>query len=403
MASQEMRLKKAHVALLNYTDTALYSGVILMGKSSVEDKDITAYTDGVNKKYGRKFIEGLTDQELCGLVMHENLHVAFKHIQRFTKEFKAEPHLVNVAADYVVNDVIKQLNPNIVKLPDDALYDAKFHNWSVREVYNYLKQKQKEQQDKKSKGESTGSGLNGNGQPDVSDMKTLDDHDFENAQTMSPEQVAEQASKIDNAIRQGSLLAGRLGAKIPRTIQDLLTPKVNWREVLREFISSATRGSDEYTWRRFNKRLMVNDIYMPSIENESMGELIVAIDTSGSIGSVELTEFATELVTICEVSSPSKVRVLWWDTEVHSMQVFEPSQYNAIASLLKPEGGGGTHVSSVSEYINKHKIQTEAVIVFTDGYVEDDIKWNITSPTLWLITQRSNFPTTYGKVIRKED
>jgi predicted metal-dependent peptidase len=38
---------------------------------------------------------------------------------------------------------------------------------------------------------------------------------------------------------------------------------------------------------------MANDIYMPSMENETIGEVIVAIDTSGSIGTVELTEFAT--------------------------------------------------------------------------------------------------------------
>jgi predicted metal-dependent peptidase len=142
--NQETRLKKAHVALLKHSETALYSGVILMGKSSVEDRKFTAYTNGVDKKYSRDFLEKLTDAEIRGLVMHENLHVALKHIQRFTKEFKAEPHLTNVSADYVVNDIIKSFSDtNICHLPEGALYDAKFHNWSVREVYNYLKEEQK--------------------------------------------------------------------------------------------------------------------------------------------------------------------------------------------------------------------------------------------------------------------
>ena len=385
--SQETRLKKAHVALLKHPETALYSGVILMGKSSVDDENFTAYTDGFNKRYSREFISKLSDEELRGIVMHENLHVALKHMQRFIREFKDNPHLTNVSADYVVNDIIMNFtDKNICKLPTGALYDKQFHNWSVREVYEYLK---KEQNNKDS---ST----------NVESMKPLDEHDFGNAKQMTTEQVAEQAGKIDRALREGGILAGRMGAKIPRQISDLLEPKVNWREVLRDFVTSASRGSEEYTWRRFNKRLMANDIYMPSLENETVGELIVAIDTSGSIGGAELTEFASELASICESVSPARVRVLWWDTEVHAMQTFDDN-YTNIASLLKPEGGGGTHVSCVAEYINQHKLNAEGVLVFTDGYVESDIKWDITTPTLWLVTQNRSFEPPSGKVVKKDD
>ena len=401
MATEESRLKKAHVKLLGHPETSLYSGVILMGKSGIEDRDITAYTNGVDKKYGRKFVASLDDAELRALVMHENLHVALKHVQRFDKEFRAEPHLINVSADYVVNDIIKSFeDKTICSLPSDALYDPKFHNWSVREVYNHLK-KQSKDEDKDDQGDGSES-TQGRPNGKVKDMKTLDEHDFNDAQKMSPEEIASQAKKIDNALRQGSLLAGRMGAKIPRTIEELLEPKVNWREVLKEFVTNAVRGSDEFTWRKFNKRHVANDIYLPSMENDTIGELVIAIDTSGSIGGPELTEFASELASICSVCNPNKVRVLWWDTQVHSCQTFD-GEYNNIASLLKPEGGGGTHVSCVSKYINDNKIKSEAVIVFTDGYVENEIDWNISSPTLWLVTQRRDFPKTYGKVILKEE
>ena len=387
--NEETRLKKAHVALMKHPETALYSGVILMGENSVIEEKTTAYTDGRNKRYSREFISKLTDQELRGLVMHENLHVAFKHIPRFKKEFKAEPMLVNASADYVVNDIIMNLkDKSFCSLPSGGLYDAKYHNWSVREIYNDLKKQQEE--DKKS-GKS------------ITKYDTLDEHDFESAEGMSDEDVKELEGKIDRALREGGILAGRMGSKLPRSIEDLLTPKINWRDVLKEFVSSAMRGADEYTWRRFNKRLMVNDLYMPSLENETVGELVVAIDTSGSIGSAEITEFASELVSICDVVTPSQVRVLWWDTEVHGEQIFMPSNYANIKELLKPQGGGGTEVSCVSRYINEKKIQAEATIVFTDGYLESDIQWNIQSPTLWLVTQARDFIPPMGKVIRKED
>jgi predicted metal-dependent peptidase len=163
------------------------------------------------------------------------------------------------------------------------------------------------------------------------------------------------------------------------------------------------KGKDEFTWRKMNKRQMANDIYMPSMENESVGELVVAIDTSGSIGGQELTEFASELASICSVCTPSKVRVLWWDTEVHGEQVFSPEDYGNLKDILKPQGGGGTMVSCVSDYINAKKVNSEAVIVFTDGYLEADIKWNISVPTLWLVTQAKDFTPPSGKVVKKDD
>jgi predicted metal-dependent peptidase len=387
--TQETRLKKAHIALMKHRETALYSGVMLMGKNAVIEDNVTAYTNGVDKKYGREFISKLTDAELRALILHENLHVALKHIPRFKKEFKDNAQAINVATDYAVNDVIMNLSDrDLCKLPEGGLYDAKYHNWSVREIYEDLKKQQKQNKDS-GNGESLG--------------KTLDEHGFEDAQNMTDEEAKEMSGKIDKALREGGILAGRMGAKIPRVIGDMLEPKVDWREVLREFVSSATKGNDEYTWRKFNKRQMANDIYLPSMENESIGELVVAIDTSGSIGSVELTEFASELASICSVSTPSKVRVLWWDTEVHGEQVFLPEHYDNIKDLLKPQGGGGTMVSCVSEYLNKQRVEAEATIVFTDGYLESEITWNLKCPTLWLVTQNNNFTAPSGKVVKKND
>jgi predicted metal-dependent peptidase len=411
--SQETRLKKAHIALMKHPETALYSGIILMGKSVVEDGIPTAYTNGRDKKYGREFISKLTDAQLRGLIMHENLHVALKHIGRFTKEFQDNPMLINVATDYAVNDVIKSMeDKGFCELPEGGLYDEKFHNWSAREIYNYLKSTLPPQPKISisfGDGDGKGDGKEGQGQSikisidgKESTVQTTDEHDFD-AKEMSPAEQAQLSDAIDRALREGGILAGRMGSKVPRQIGDLLEPKVNWVDALREFVTDRARGTDEYTWRKFNKRMMVNDLYMPSLENETVGELIIANDTSGSITGVELTEYATELASICDAVRPRKIRVLWWDTEVHGEQIFEDN-YTNIKDMLKPQGGGGTHVSCVSEYIAKNKIQCDGVIVFTDGHVETDIKWDITAPTLWLVTQNRNFtPPVGGKMVKKEN
>jgi predicted metal-dependent peptidase len=300
-------------------------------------------------------------------------------------------------------------------MPEGGVYDEMFHNWSMREVYNYLKKHAKPKPKsgscgKPEKGQGNEPSQGGTQDNDEQDWDTVevngktydiskqDEHDFDGIGDLSHEELKDINDSIDRALREGGMLAGRMGAKLPRSITDLLEPKVRWDEALREFVSSSVKGKDEFTWRRMNKRHMANDIYLPSVDNETLGEVVVAIDTSGSIGSKELTEFASELASICEVAQPDKVRVLWWDTEVHGEQVFEDN-FGNIGALLKPLGGGGTHVSSVSEYINKEKITADCVIVFTDGYVEGDVQWNITSPTLWMITQRKDFEPPSGKKV----
>lgn len=428
---QETRIKRAHIALMKHPETALYSGVMLMGTTEVVDAAFTAYTDGINKRYSRAFLETVVDESKCrGLVLHENLHVALKQVPYGKSMFKENPKMANLAADFVVNDIIENIkgtvggsSERIVLLPDGAVYDAMFHNWSMREVYNYLKENAKPSPKRRgSQGEPCDNGSPSNnpppgGQKDKSDewdtvevngkvydISKQDEHDFDKmVEEMTHEQIKEINDAIDKALREGGMLAGRMGAKVPRVISDLLEPKVDWREALREFVSASMRGKDEFTWRKLNKRQLANDMYMPSVENETIGEIVIAIDTSGSIGTKELTEFAAELASICDVCVPEKVRVLWWDTMVHAEQTFV-GDYQNIAKLLKPEGGGGTHVGCVADYINREKIKAECVVVFTDGYVEDNIKWSISSPSLFMVTSNRGFVSPAGaKVIHVDN
>ena len=418
---QTTRIKKAHMTMFKHPETALYSGVMLMGSTDVVDDCPTAYTDGVNKKYGRAFLTSILEEpKVRGLVLHENLHVALKQVAFGAGMFKENRKMANLAADFVVNDVIENIkgtvagtSERVVLLPDGAVYDPMFHNWSMREVYNYLK---KHAKPKGGSGGGKGNKPSPNGEPQSGEggepqdfdsvevngktynLSDSDEHDFIDIADLPHDKAKELNDEIDRALREGGILAGRMGGKMPRVITDLLTPKVDWKDALREFISSSVRGNDEYTWRRMNKRHMANDIYLPSMDNETLGEVIVAIDTSGSIGAKQLAEFATELVSICDVASPEKVRIIWWDAEVAGTQEFTDN-YADIVSALRPQGGGGTNVSCVSEYINKHKLNADCVIVFTDGYVEDRVKWDISSPTLWMVTESQTFQPPSGRKI----
>ena len=426
--AEETRLKKAHITLMQHPMTALYSQIIASGKNEVVDaktegRMFTAYTDGINKVYCKEHLaEYDTEAELRALVLHENLHVALKQIPRH-RDLNHDHKMLNYAMDFVVNDVIKHTvgtvghnKEPLVSMGDTWLYHSMFHNWSVRRVYEYLKKRKDELDEADKNGtqpqpcpQQNNSSTKGEDQSetDIDEAlrnmdKGMDDHVFKEVKDMNADELKKLEDAVDKALRQGGMLAGRMGASIPRVIGDLLEVKVDWREVFREFVQSAMRGKDEYTWRKMNKSYLANDMYLPSIHSETMGEVVVAIDTSGSIDNEQISEFASELASICETCNPDKVRVLWWDTKVHGEQVFE-GNYNDIAKMLKPQGGGGTHVGCVSDYMIKNSINAEVLVVFTDGYVENSPKWEVSTPAMWFVTQNSSFvPPAGGRCVTVE-
>ena len=387
----EERLEKIHVSLMRDKRTALFSGIMLMGKSEVVDDCPTARTDGLNKFYGREFIEGLTDQELRALVWHENGHVALKHILRFKSLMeKGQGQLVNIACDYVVNDMIVSTDDeSFVKLPKGGLYESKYHDWSVNDILKDLQKMQEENPEQL--------------QRQVGEGETLDEHDYENAEGGDTKESVEKLERlIEEGMRQGQILAGKLGGDIPRSITDMLAPKVDWKDVLRDFIQSSMRGKDELTWRKFNKRHLANDIYLPSTEDESVGELVVALDVSGSIGGEVLNSFASELSSICVNTQPDKVRVLWWDTKVSSEQVFTVKDYEHIKTLLKATGGGGTAPECIDKYLIDKNIKAEALIVLTDGAFDKPV-WKSSMPSLWVCTWTDKNIPDLAKSVRYQD
>lgn len=372
------RIQRTHVRLMRSEKFAFMSGIVACGNVTISDCP-TAYTDGWNVVYGDKFISKLTDNELAFLVLHENFHKLMRQLTVWTSLFKTDATRANMAADYVVNLMIADLDPNetVASVIDSALLDAQYRNMSTKEVFEALGKRGK------------GKGASDNPEP-------MDAHGW--GQEVTPEEQRERDKMIEVATRQGAILAGKLNGNLPRGVLEVLEPKVNWREALRDFVTSVTNGRDASTWRRPNRRHLHQGVYMPSMYSESMGELIVAIDTSGSIRERELSEFASELVSICDTMAPSKLTLLWWDATVCGVQEFE-GDYTGLASALIPVGGGGTSFRCVGEYIHGNNLMPECVIALTDGYVSD---WGapLECPTLFAIT--SNITAPYGVTVRME-
>ena len=360
----EQRIPKAHVRMMGHVATMAFSSVFMVGESKVDDNVPTACTNGRDVIYGRGFVDSLTDQELAAVVLHENLHKCYQHAYLWKHLWKQDPKLANMAADYVINLEILDLSKkhrDLLQLPACGLVDEQYRGMDTGEVYRRLKDQ----------GED-GSGGGG-----------FDEHKFSELTEEEQQQVSDE---IDQSIRQGALLAGKLGGEESRLLGELTAPKIDWREQLREFMSAVSQGHDDSTWRRPNRRWLGEDLYMPSSISESMGSLVVGIDTSGSVSGPMVSAFLSEVVGICQNVMPEVLHLIECDATIQSHNIFDSASLSGVESIRELHGGGGTDMRVIFEHVVKNNIKPEAVIVLTDGYTP----WpeELPCPTLWAITDR---------------
>lgn len=374
------RIKKAHIAVMQHKKFCVFAGVLACGKVTVTEDVPTACTDGWNVKYNPKFIEEnmADDAELRFLVLHEATHKAYRHLTVWKELHNTNARLANVAADYFVNGVLHDTDAGegFVKMPKVGIKpNPKYKGWSVLQIYTDL---EKEDED------DTGG--------------DLDDHDWDGDGEGRTPTEQEMEAEIGRALRQGEIMRKKRSANgsggEDGAFGDLLAPKVDWRKVLREFIQETCSGRDESSWARPNRRFLSEDIYMPTMLGMTMTELVIGFDTSGSVfGSHEMTLFASETTRVIEDVKPSKVHVVYWDTDVVGHQTFEDGQF-AIQDL-KPKGGGGTNGAVLFDYLREKNIHPQAIIQFSDGYVGD---WGRSDcPTMWALT--TNLKAPYGVTI----
>jgi len=393
----EQRVQKAVVTIMNNERYYALAGVLMIGSKEIVEDVPTAATNGRDEYYGRAFVDGISDAQLRFVILHECYHKLFRHLTTWKHLHDEDHRLANMACDYVINLIIRDENPDgFVELFDWICIDDAYAGMNAEEVYNILKQKRQQQQQQPQDGDQDGG--QGGGQGGGQEDGVLDDHDWEGAQEMSEEEQGELAEQIDNAIRQGAITAGKMGSGGNRAIDSMMQPEVDWVDVLREFATETCRGRDYSTYARPNRRYLASGRYMPSGVSEHVGELVISIDTSASIGQPELTKFLSEVQGVVENVNPEKIRLLYWDTKVCADEVYEADEVERLIESTKPAGGGGTEISCVNKYLTEEQISPQAVIVSTDGYLGGDWgTWDC--PVLWCILDHQAAQPTVGTAV----
>ena len=375
----EKRLSKAKTSLV--LEHPFIGNIALNMPFEVTEEVPTAATDGKRAKFNPNFCEKLSDEELKFLVAHECMHPMLEHpFRRGERDIRNW----NKAGDYVINQLL--VDEGIGKMPEGGLYDNDIWqqgNGTTDGIYKVLPIIDD------GDGEGGVGSVGGQGDP-------LDEClDADGSPAEQEQNAAEWKVKVAQAA-QAAKMMGKMSAGVERFVGEVLQPKVDWREVLQRFVEKCK--DDTRSWARPNRRFLSQGMYLPSTSGEAMGELVVAVDCSGSIGQEEIDQFASEVLTIKEDSNPSAIHVVYFDSEVSHYDKFTRDDEVHIT----PHGGGGTAFSPVFEYLEEHNIEPVACVFLTDLYC-GDFGAEPAYPTLWVTTDSNSTDAPFGEVVVMND
>ena len=386
----------------------------------------TMATDGSRIVYNPAFVDQPKPAEVEGTVAHEVLHCALGHQSR---RGERDPELWNQAADFAINPI---LLGNGFTLPVGALVDPAFNNLSAEEIYARLLQRRggggappKQEPQQTNAGGGTANDpqeTQGGGTPDpnsespgqsLSKQAALATGACPNPESMrsggfgevwdatdeqghpaSPAEKRRQEHEWSIAAEQALRSARACGhepAGVDRPLSESRQSRQDWRTILRDFVA-ATAPSD-YRWSPPNRRHIGSGLYLPSVERRGLGEIVIAVDTSGSIGRIELEQFAGEISAISEEAKPEAIHVVYCDAAVQSTQQFGPSE----PVRLEPRGGGGTDFRPAFEWVAENHIAPVCLIYLTDLCCDSSPEAP-EYPVLWVTDSRRDAP--FGETLR---
>ncbi len=356
----------------------------------------TTATDARAFYYNRQYIEGLTLDQTQFMLAHEALHCALSHFARRQHRSK---HRWDLACDLAINPLLIK---DGLRPPPGALYMDQFDGMMAEEIYpaiadldeetETLDQHLYDSEDSeggRAAGEGGGTPQEQQGQSEGSEAEQ--DANRGGAPQPRPlseterEQLSVQWQQRLAGAAQQAMRAGKLGGGMARLVDHLLQPQLPWRMLLAKYMSSVSR--DDYNYSRPSRR--EGQAIFPSLRSCQV-DIVVALDTSGSVGSEEICEFMSEIDAI-KGQVRARVTLHACDAELakDGPWVFEPWEEFKLPRDFK--GGGGTRFTPVFEWAERCDQSPDLLVYFTDAQGEFPQR-EPAFPVLWLIKGKSKVP-----------
>lgn len=395
-------LQKAKATLI--LDQPFFAS-ILLGLPMIEDSSIkTLSTNGDWIRYNPEFLNTLSLPETLFVLAHETLHCVLQHMHR---RGNRDGKKWNVAGDYIINDTL--VTEKIGIMPHGCLLNPSLvqqGNGTTEGVYNVLPDSPPKG-NKGKPGNDQSQGASGNDDDSANDSDdgqgesqdypgageeggALDDvQDAGKDEAEISKKESEMRVKIVQAANAAKM-AGKLSAGLARIVGEMTETRTDWKAVLRRFFSD--KAKTDLSYAKPKRRFLADDIYLPSLIGEKLGEVVIAVDCSASITEKVLSDFGAEINAIVNDTVPALVRVIYFDSQVLKTEEYTPED----TLKLSPIGGGGTAFSPVFEYLESQDINPVACVFLTDLEC-DDFGNSPAFPVLWASIERGTAP--FGEVL----
>jgi predicted metal-dependent peptidase len=323
----------------------------------------TLATDGRNFYYNNDFVNKLKPKEAEFGFAHEVLHNVFDHMGRRDHR---DPQLSNIAADYAVNQILKDERIGEVPSWIKIFQDNKYRGMSYEQIYDDLYEKA-EKIDIGSLGELLDEHLDGEGEGDGEN----EGGDKEGNGKGRPRLTAEEKKQIRDEIKEAMVAAaqaagaGRVPGAVARMIQTFTEPKMDWRQMLRMNIQSILKSN--FSFSRPNRKSQHCGAVLPGMMNEETIDVSVAIDMSGSISDAMARDFIGEVKGIMDEYKDFKLDLWCFDTDIYGYKQFTGDTADELMEY-ECKGGGGTDFDANWTFMKDNDINPKRFIMFTDGY-----------------------------------
>jgi predicted metal-dependent peptidase len=346
-------------------------------------------TDGRRLAYAPAFIAALGFAETQFMVAHAALHCALGH---FVRRGHRDVRRWDAACDYAVNQLLVD---DGLAAPQGAPLAARYRGLAAEEIYPLLPDDVPTSLDEHG---TTGAGEGGRIERELMarPREALVADDFLESHRDGLDELGVRASSASLAdvwrdrlalAASEAAQAGQLGAPWQGLLSQLAAPRLPWRALLERFL--VAHAAEDYSFARPSRR--EGTAILPGRSGRE-ANLVVALDTSGSIGRELLLDFASE-VDALKARLNARVALLFCDA---ALSPESPQRFESWEPIRFPEllfGGGSTRFAPVFDWIERETAPPDALVYFTDGLAEFPSR-PPAYPVLWIVS--GNAPVPWG-------
>jgi predicted metal-dependent peptidase len=338
----------------------------------------TTWSNGKSLYYNRAYIDALDVEQTQFAISREAMHCALLHFYRRGNRIK---NLWETACDFAVNPLL--IDDGLKPTPD-TVFLPEYDGMTAEEIYPLLQNNESQQEQSQRDGNDKESGQ----QPSQQ----------RNAESLSQSEREMLATKWQQrlaAAAQQAMQAGKLSAEMARLVDFFLQPKLPWRSLLAQHLSATARNDYSYT-RPSSRR--GDPAVFPGLRSEEI-DLVVAVDTSGSIREAEIEQFFSEINAI-KGQIRARIALLCCDAEISEEYPLIFEAWDEFRFDTQVKGGGGTDFRPVFRWVEQQDVKPGTLVYFTDACGEFP-DHEPSYPTVWLVKGKEKVP--FGARIQLND